>query len=521
MDTFILAQASAEYSNWPIAIFLISVAFIVLAIVKLRLHAFVALICAALIVGWLTGWLMGGEAGYMVNAIGLVGKGFGETAQGVGIVIALAAIIGMCLLESGAADRIVRTFIRIFGEKDAGWALLLSGFVLSIPVFFDTMFFLVIPIARMLALRTGKNYLFFVMCIGAGGAITHSIVPPTPGPLMVGNELGLNLGTIIMAGIIFGIPPAIAAMYFAKWRDKTMPVPVRAADGAEASSGVEKPESELPSFFASVMPILLPVLLLGAYSFVDMREETDLRKMDMLRGSVTSLVDAAFEEKADEAKEVRAERYKKAFSKEYEAELDKPAHHSQLHATTKFFGDKVIALAFGAFLSMLVLMKQAGLSIQKIGDKCGSPLETAGVIILITSAGGAFGKMIKVSGIADTLNHYGHEFGINYILLAWIVTALVRIAQGSATVSMITGVGLMSALLTTTTLDYHVFYIYLAIGFGSITCSWMNDSGFWIVGRLSGFTEKETFKSWTPMLTIIAVIGLVEAYVFSKILPFN
>lgn len=517
MDTFILAQASDTFSNWPIAVFLISVAFIVVMIVKFRLHAFIALICAALLAGWLTG----GPEGHMVDSIGLVAKGFGETATGVGIVIALAAIIGMCLLESGAADRIVRTFIRIFGEKHAGWALLASGFVLSIPVFFDTMFFLVIPLARMLALRTGKNYLFFVMCIGAGGAITHSIVPPTPGPLLVGNELGLNLGTIIMAGVIFGIPPAIAAMYYAKWLDKTMPVPVRALDGSPESKEDEKPESELPSFFASIMPIILPVLLLGAFAFVDMREETDLRKMSTLRASVTSRVDAAFEAKADESDKDRDKRYKEAFNKEYEAELDKPTHHSRAHAVTKFFGDKVIALGMGALLSMLVLMRQAGLSIQKIGDKCGSPLETAGVIILITSAGGAFGKTIKNSGIADTLEHYGEAFNINYIFLAWIVTALVRIAQGSATVSMITGVGLMSALLANTTLDYHVFYIYLAIGFGSITCSWMNDSGFWIVGRLSGFTEKETFKSWTPMLTIIAVIGLVEAYVCSKILPFN
>jgi len=188
---------------------------------------------------------------------------------------------------------------------------------------------------------------------------------------------------------------------------------------------------------------------------------------------------------------------------------------------TKFFGDKVIALGFGALLSLLVLMKQAGLSIQKVSERFNGPLETAGVIILITSAGGAFGKTIKGSGIADTLQHYGESMGINYIIMAWVVTALVRIAQGSATVSMITGVGLMSALLANATLDYHVFYIYLAIGFGSITCSWMNDSGFWIVGRLSGFTEKETLRSWTPMLTIIAVVGLVESYLCSKILPFN
>ena len=512
MDTFILAQASGAVSNWPILVFLISVAFIVLAITKLRMHAFVALICTALIAGWLSG-LNGGEPGHMVSTIGDVAKGFGNTATGVGIVIALAAIIGMCLLESGAADRIVRTFVGLCGEKHAGWALLASGFVLSIPVFFDTMFFLVIPLARMLALRTGKNYLFFVMCIGAGGAITHSIVPPTPGPLLVGNGLGLNLGTIIIAGIVFGIPPAIVAMWFAKRLDAKMDVPVRDAHGSTEAPAVAKKDSELPSFAASIMPILLPVLLLGAYSFVDMKEETALREKGEVRAAVEQSFNSSYSGPADERDA--------AVKKAYEAELDKPANHSQLHAITKFFGDKVIALALGALLSLLVLMKQAGISIEKVSERFNGPLETAGVIILITSAGGAFGKTIAASGIADTLKHYGESFGINYILLAWVVTALVRIAQGSATVSMITGVGLMSALLTGATLDYHVFYIYLAIGFGSITCSWMNDSGFWIVGRLSGFTEKETFKSWTPMLTIIAVVGLIEALLCSMILPFK
>jgi len=506
MDTFILAQATDTVSNWPIAVFLISVAFIILAIVKMRVHAFVALICAALIAGWLSG-LRDGGPGHMVETIGQVAQGFGDTAKGVGIVIALAAIIGMCLLESGAADRIVRTFVGWFGEKHAGWALLASGFVLSIPVFFDTMFFLVIPLARMLALRTGKNYLFFVMCIGAGGAITHSIVPPTPGPLLVGNELGLNLGTIIIAGVIFGIPPAIVAMLYAKRLNAKMDVPVRAADGADESKAAEKPDSELPSFAASIMPIVLPVLLLGAFSFVDMMEKQEIRAA--IEATTASDTEATEAERLAAIKAV------------YAIEVAKPERYSQLHAVTKFFGDKVIALGFGALLSLLVLMKQAGLSIQKVSERFNGPLETAGVIILITSAGGAFGKTIKGSGIADTLQHYGESMGINYIIMAWVVTALVRIAQGSATVSMITGVGLMSALLANATLDYHVFYIYLAIGFGSITCSWMNDSGFWIVGRLSGFTEKETLRSWTPMLTIIAVVGLVESYLCSKILPFN
>jgi GntP family gluconate:H+ symporter len=514
MNSLLAAAEPAAISNWPVAVFLISVGFIVIAITKFRMHAFVALILAALLAGWLTG----GPEGYMVAAIGSVSSSFGATAAGVGIVIALAALIGMCLLDSGAADRIVRTFVNAFGEKRAGWALLASGFVLSIPVFFDTMFFLVIPLARMLALRTGKNYLFYVMCIGAGGAITHSIVPPTPGPLLVGNELNLQLGTIIIAGIVAGLPPAIIAMYFARWLDGRNAIPVRAADGvseAEMKEAAARPESELPSFGASILPIVLPVLLLGAYSFVDMIEEIRLRGNTEIVSKVEAQVSASLPGDVSEADKAGA--VKKAI----EAEIDRPAHHSKLHAITKFLGDKIIALGLGALLSMLLLMKQARLTWADIGDRCGGPLETAGVIILITSAGGAFGKMIKQTGIADVMQHYGEAYQINYILLAWIVTALVRIAQGSATVSMITGVGLMSGLLQTVDLPYHVAYIYLAIGFGSITCSWMNDSGFWIVGRLSGFTERETLKSWTPMLTLIAVVGLVETLVVSMILPFK
>jgi GntP family gluconate:H+ symporter len=246
-----------------------------------------------------------------------------------------------------------------------------------------------------------------------------------------------------------------------------------------------------------------------------MIEEIRLRGNTEIVSKVEAQVSASLPGDVSEADKARA--VKKAI----EAEIDRPAHHSKLHAITKFLGDKIIALGLGALLSMLLLMKQARLTWADIGDRCGGPLETAGVIILITSAGGAFGKMIKQTGIADVMQHYGEAYQINYILLAWIVTALVRIAQGSATVSMITGVGLMSGLLQTVDLPYHVAYIYLAIGFGSITCSWMNDSGFWIVGRLSGFTERETLKSWTPMLTLIAVVGLVETLVVSMILPFK
>ena len=150
------------------------------------------------------------------------------------------------------------------------------------------------------------------------------------------------------------------------------------------------------------------------------------------------------------------------------------------------------------------------------------PLQTAGVIILITGAGGAFGGMIRLAGVGETIEALARNNDISLILLAWSATAVIRIAQGSATVAMITGVGLMGAILENTPgLNYHPFYIFLAIGFGSITLSWMNDSGFWVVQRLSGFTEKETLKTWSVLLTAISLLGLVQTLVFSKILPFK
>ncbi len=496
---------AAADSLWPFAVLGLSVAFIVLAITKLKLHPFFALICAAFIAGWLSS---GGSLAKMAKAVDTVSTGFGNTAAGVGVVIALASLIGMCLMDSGAADQIVRRFMKIFGEKRAGWALLASGFFLSIPVFFDTVFFLLIPLARMLAIRTGKNYMLYVLAIGGGGAITHSIVPPTPGPLLVGEFLGLDLGRIMIIGFMAGIVPAICALGYAQWFDRRNPVAVREAPGstlAEIRASTERPESELPSFFASMLPVLLPALLLASFSFIDMVEKQQIRTE--LRASMTTEAGGAV---ADEA----------AYKTEAARRLADPEFFSGTHAVMKLLGHKVMALAIGALIALVLVMRQCKLSWQSLSEKCAGPLETAGVIILITSAGGAFGRMIQESGIGDVIKTQAADFNINLILLAWFVTAVIRIAQGSATVSMITGAGLMAAIIGDGTgLGYDPVYIYLAIGFGSITCSWMNDSGFWIVGKLSGFTEKETLKSWTVMLTMIALVGLVQSLVLSKIIP--
>ena len=497
----LLAQASAEasISMWPFAILSICVVFIVVAITMLRVHAFLALILAAILAGILTGDLPNLndlnkglfdsrvaldmtdlKGNNLIKSVKWSLKGFGNTAGGIGLVIALAAIIGTCLMGSGAADRIVRSLLKVCGEKRAGIVLLMSGFLLSIPVFFDTVFFLLIPLARALSLRTGKSYTMYVIAMAGAGAITHSMVPPTPGPLMIANTLKIDLGVAIMAGLAASILPAWLVLVMAKRFDDKLNIPMRDVPGTSAQdlkSIVDKKDSELPGLFVSSIPVAFPVVAISLVSVLDMLGK-------------------------DQGK---------------------------LYPYLQFIGHSNIAMLIAAAFAVATYVAQLiknnpslkGNLSKTLSEKLDAPLHMAGVIILITGAGGAFGGMIRLAGVGETIQALADKFNISYILLAWLATAIVRIAQGSATVAMITGVGLMAAVIGDGAgLTYHPLYIFLAVGFGSITLSWMNDSGFWVVQRLSGFTEKETLRTWSVLLTAISLLGLVEILVFSRILPF-
>jgi GntP family gluconate:H+ symporter len=508
---FVLAAADTaqSISYWPLGILAICVVFIVVSIVKFRIHPFLALILSAFLAGILTGDLpnittenkglfhsrvalddTGIEGNNLTKSISWSLMGFGNTAGGIGLVVALAAIIGTCMMGSGAADRVVRALLNTFGEKRAGIVLLLSGFLLSIPVFFDTVFFLLIPLARALSLRTGKSYTLYVIAMAGAGAITHSMVPPTPGPLMIADGLKIDTGIAMLAGLCASILPAWLVLKMAKNFDKKLKIPMRDVPGTstkELQDLVNKKDSELPGLFVSSLPVAFPVVVISLVSVLK------LLAKNPVEGSV-----------------FLSEGYANIF------------HYLE------FFGQPNVAMLIAAGVAILTYAQQLikndtslqGKLSRKLGEKLEAPLQTAGVIILITGAGGAFGGMIRLAGVGETIEGLATSYNISYILLAWLATAVVRIAQGSATVAMITGVGLMSAVIGDgSMLDYHPLYIFLAIGFGSITLSWMNDSGFWVVQRLSGFTEKETLKTWTVLLTAIAVLGLAQTLVFSKILP--
>lgn len=496
------AQAAESMSYWPLGILLISVAFILVSIIKLKLHPFLALTFAAILTGLLTGDLPGmthenvglfkdrvelketpdDTGNDLLLAVKWSFLGFGNTAGGIGFIVALAAIIGVCMLGSGAADRVVRWLLGVFGEDRAGIVLLLSGFLLSIPVFFDTVFFLLIPLARALSLRTGKSYTLYVMAMAGAGAITHSMVPPTPGPLMIADGLKLDLGVAMMAGLAASILPAWLVLYLARKFDEKYDLPMREASGASTSelkTIVEKKDSELPNLFMAALPVVMPVMLISLVSILK------LVAKDIVSGQ-------------------------------------------EWFKYLEFFGSPNIAMLLAAIAAVYTLAVQL-IKDSKVSDDglmstvskaMEDPLQTAGVIILITGAGGAFGGMIRMAGVGETIEGLATSYNISLILLAWGATAVVRIAQGSATVAMITGVGLMSSVIGDgSSLPYHSLYIFLAIGFGSITLSWMNDSGFWVVQRLSGFTEKETLKTWSVMLTAISLLGLIQIMIFSTLFP--
>ena len=536
---FLLAATdpAQSISYWPLGILAICVVFIVVAIVKLRIHPFIALILAAILTGILTPELpnittenkglfhsrvaLDGsdiEGNHLKKSVSWSLMGFGNTAGGIGLVVALAAIIGTCMMGSGAADKIVRVLLQKFGEARAGIVLLLSGFLLSIPVFFDTVFFLLIPLARALSLRTGKHYTLYVIAMAGAGAITHSMVPPTPGPLMIADGLKIDLGVAMMAGLAASILPAWLVLVMAKKFDEKLNIPMRDAVGEshkELESIVDKKDEELPGLFVSSMPVAFPVVIISLVSVLDMMIKAAKKTANIAM---------------EKAKEVAAQTGNEVIRPE---ELDHFLLNnpfSSFYYYLDFLGQPNIAMLIAAGFAVMTYAQQLvkndnslkGNLSKTLHDKLEAPLLTAGVIILITGAGGAFGGMIRLAGVGETIEAMADKYKISYILLAWGATAVVRIAQGSATVAMITGVGLMSAIpgiADGSVLDYHPLYIFLAIGFGSITLSWMNDSGFWVVQRLSGFTEKETLKTWSVLLTAIAVLGLIQLLIFSKILP--
>lgn len=477
----------------PLVIVLLGTVAVLGCILALRLHAFLALIIGALLVASLTSAAQLEMFAKTVKKMPQkeaiefaklpagerITAEFGSACGKLGVLIALASIVGKCMMDSGAADRVVRSITRVLGEARAPLGFLLSGFVLSIPVFFDTVFLLMVPLCKAMWMRTRKNYVLYFMAVIATGSMNHSLFPLTPGPLYLATNLNIDKGLMMLMATVVGFVSACAGMLYAVWIDRRLQLPVRDSIQAplaelEAISKVD--ESSLPPLWLSLMPVLLPVLLIGGTTAI-----------------------------------------KNTWSAEQIAGFSKLAQNAI--ATVRWFGDPNIALMLSAGIAIATLASAKSASKRTLNDAIRPALADAGQILLIIAAGAAFGGALQQTGIGQMISEAisGHQ---HFVLpIAFLVTVFVRGAQGSATVAMITAAGIFAGMATKEQLGFNPVYLALVIGCGSKPLSWMNDSGFWVIGKMSGLTESETLKTFSAQVSIEGTVGALVVLVLSRVMP--
>jgi GntP family gluconate:H+ symporter len=424
---------------------LLGIAVLVLLIVRFKLHPFLSLTLGSLTVGAVAGVPM-------ADVLDSYTKGFGSTAAGVGILIALGAMFGKLLADSGGADEIVDTIIGRSGTRSLPWAMAGVGAIIGLPMFFEIGLVLLMPVIFLVARRSEQSVVRVGIPALAGLSAMHGLVPPHPGPLVAIDALKADLGVTLGLGILVAIPTiAIAGPWFARLAARWVDVP--APELFEARGSETGPR---PSFAVTMLTVLTPVVLMMGKALAD-----------VLAGKG-------------------------------------PAARTVLD----FLGTPLIALLIAVILAMFTLGRGAGMGTKEIGSSLEASLGPIAGIILIVAAGGGFKQTLVDTGIGQLVANWIAGSGLSVLLLAWLVAVLIRLATGSATVATVTASGILAPLavgMPTT----EVSLMVLAIGAGSVFFSHVNDAGFWLVKEYFGLKVGQTIKTWSVMETILSVTGLV------------
>jgi Gnt-I system low-affinity gluconate transporter len=445
----------------PYIIFIViaAVTVLLLMVLKLRLNAFIALLITSIFVGILTGMPLSEISVSIQN-------GMGGTLGFVATVVGLGAIFGQMLESSGGAKSLAHYLLQKFGKNKASWALMLTGYIVGIPIFLDVGFIIIIPIVYALARDTKKSLLFYAIPLLAGLAVTHAMVPPTPGPMAVAQILKVDMGLVILMGLIIGLPTAIiAGPFFGNFISKKIFVPAP-PELPETDAEIES-SGKLPSFTVIALIISTPLLLILMSTLVGV----GIQNGNLEKNLGTEIL--------------------------------------------VFIGHPFTALIIATLMSMVLCLKR-NMSRQTILNLSSKALGPAGIIILVTGAGGVLKQILIDSGIGKILAESISGSSIPIIVLAWVLAALVRLTQGSATVAMITSAGIIAPVLSALNIDQpNTALIVIAIASGATLASHVNDSAFWIVNKYLGMNEKQTLQSWTVMETIISVSGLAFSLIAS------
>jgi len=444
---------------WQLIFLLLAVVFIVAATTKLKLHPFLALLIAAF------GYGIACRRMSLEEVVGSVNDGFGGTIGYIGIVVLAGVVIGTFLEKSGGAYSLAETILRAVGRKNVPLAMAIIGYVVSIPVFCDSAFVILSPLCKALSRKAKCSLAASAIALSLGLYATHTMVPPTPGPVAAAGLIGADLGLVILWGAIVSLISLAAGWLFA--------TQLAAKAKIENRSPSKEPDAielsvEAPSALKSVVPIVLPIVLIVASSICEFPTH--------------------------------------------------PFGVGRAAAIIRFTGQPVVALLIGVFFSFL-LPKRLTREVLSSSGWVGQAVVSAATIIIITGCGGAFGKVLQNSGIDDVVEGYlGKSTGLS-IWLPFVIAAALKTAQGSSTVAIVTTAGIVSPLLATLGLETATAkaLVVVAIGAGSMVVSHANDSYFWVVTGLSGMTVKQGYKLQTLGTLIEGCAAAGTLYIISLI----
>ncbi len=435
-------------------IVLLALAFIIVAIIKFEIHPFLALFVGAIAYGLLSGM----SAELILKSIS---DGFGGVLGRIGLLIILGVIIGTFLEKTGGAFVIAQKILRYIGEKSVMLAMMLTGWVLSIPVFGDSTFIMLNPINKSLSFKGKLPFAATTIALTLGVTASHSLVPPTPGPIAAAGILGADLGLVIFWGIIVSLIALIPCFFFAKYYASRIDLVPQFAE-VEKTTEVKK----YPSFGKSFLPIIVPLLLI-------------------VLASIASYPTHPFGENA-------------------------------FASIIIFIGNPLIALLLGTFLSFMLPEKLDKTLLSSTGW-FGEAIIIAAPVVFITGAGGVFGAMLQNSGIADLVS--GNVAGGNWsLLLPFFMALALKTAQGSSTVALVTTASIVAPLLPTLGLDTPILKVFtvLAIGAGATAVSHANDSFFWAMTQLTGMNIKQGYQSHSVGTLLLACTAIVTIYVITS-----
>ncbi len=446
----------------------LGIAVMIILVMKTKTHTFIALLLAALIAG-LVGKMAPGDA------ITAIQDGFGNTLKSTGIIIGLGVMMGGVLEKSGAAERLAYTFIKLIGKGKEEWALGVTGWIVSIPVFADSAIVIFAPLCKALSRVSGKSVIGLALALACGLQCTHSMVPPTPGPLTAAGMMGVDVGQMILVGTALSIPIFIAGVLYSKWVGKHI-YQIAHTDGSferkdfkkEYIKTMEELDSimdtkELPRLWNSLAPIVVPLVLIFC--------KTGISLTGIESGIVYELI--------------------------------------------SLLGAPIVALAIGTVLAVYGLGSKY--SKDEIISVMNDSIKDTGIIMLITGAGGSLGNVVKVSGIGDVLGTMVMGWPIPAILIPVIIAALMRIALGSATVAITTAASLTAPLISM--LGVSPVLLAQACCIGAISFGYFNDSGFWVFNGMFGLTDmKDQLKCKTAVSMVMSGVGVVELLILNMIL---